>query len=308
MRLDEIQIRDPFVLPVEREGSYYLFGTTDRNAWKGPGTGFDCFRSSDLSEWQGPLAAFRPPDDFWASTQFWAPEVHLYRERYYMLASFKAPGRRRGTQVLVSGHPAGPFQPWSDGPVTPAEWECLDGTLFLEADGRPWMVFCHEWLQAGDGTVAAIPLTADLRAAAGPEQVLFHASEAPWAQGLRGLNPADFDTGEPFDPDLPRYVTDGPFLHRTRTGQLLMLWSSFGEKGYAMGLAQSDCGGIGGPWRQDPEPLWARDGGHGMFFRDFKGQLYVTLHQPNKSPHERAVFRRVMEDGAGLRLAGGDES
>ena len=29
-----------------------------------------------------------------------------------------------------------PFVPLSDGPVTPADWECLDGTLYAAADGR----------------------------------------------------------------------------------------------------------------------------------------------------------------------------
>ena len=304
MRLPDIQIRDPFVLPVEGEQAFYLFGTTDRNAWKGPGTGFDCYRSADLDEWQGPLAAFRPPDGFWATTQFWAPEVHLYRDRYYMLASFKSPHRRRGTQILAADRPGGPYLPWSGGPVTPPEWECLDGTLHVDSGNRPWMVFCHEWLQAGDGTIAAIPLTRDLRKADGPAEVLFRASSAPWARALTGLNPADFATGEPFDPDLPRYVTDGPFLHRTASGTLLMLWSSFGDRGYAMGLTRSESGSLRGPWTQQAEPLWPHDGGHGMLFSDFNGRLFLTLHQPNKSPHERAVFREVLEAGDTLRLAG----
>jgi len=302
MRLGDIQIRDPFVLPVAGEGVYYLFGTTDRNAWTGPGTGFDCYRSRDLGEWERPIPAFRPPAGFWGTTQFWAPEVHLYQGSWYMLASFKAPRLRRGTQVLRAGRPAGPFLPWSAGAVTPPEWECLDGTLHVEPDGRPWMVFCHEWLQAGDGSMCALPLSRDLRSANGDPKVLFRASSAAWSLPLAGLDPADFQTAEPFDPDLERYVTDGPFLHRTATGELLLLWSSFGRRGYAMGLARSGSGGISGPWEQETEPLWGSDGGHGMLFRDFSGQLYLTLHQPNKSPLERAVFCPVKEEGGRLRL------
>lgn len=42
MRKSEIQIRDPFVLPVAATGEYYLFGSTDKNIWSGPGQGFDC--------------------------------------------------------------------------------------------------------------------------------------------------------------------------------------------------------------------------------------------------------------------------
>lgn len=37
----DIQLRDPFVLPVERTGTCCLFGTTDPDPWQGPGAGFD---------------------------------------------------------------------------------------------------------------------------------------------------------------------------------------------------------------------------------------------------------------------------
>jgi hypothetical protein len=64
MKLFEIHIRDPFVLPVAESSIYYLFGSTDADPWKG-GTGFDCYRSRDLIEWEGPIPAFRPPPNFW---------------------------------------------------------------------------------------------------------------------------------------------------------------------------------------------------------------------------------------------------
>ncbi|WP_263364595.1 hypothetical protein [Paenibacillus arenilitoris] len=38
LRREDIQIRDPFVLPVPKQKRYYLFGSTDRNIW-GKGTG-----------------------------------------------------------------------------------------------------------------------------------------------------------------------------------------------------------------------------------------------------------------------------
>src|SRR5690606_39189919 len=82
VRLDEIQIRDPFVL--DDDGRYWLFGSTDANIWDGPATGFDTYWSLDLEEWHGPVPAFRPHPDFWSHTQYWAPEVHRYRGAYYM--------------------------------------------------------------------------------------------------------------------------------------------------------------------------------------------------------------------------------
>src|SRR6185436_5786395 len=107
--------------------------------------------STDLAHWDGPFPAFRPPSGFWADRNFWAPEVHFYQGRYYMFASFKAENVPRGTQILVSDTPQGLFLPMSAGTVTPPDWECLDGTFFLDANNAPWIIFCHEWVQVGDG-------------------------------------------------------------------------------------------------------------------------------------------------------------
>src|SRR5690554_4562248 len=112
---EDIQIRDPFVLPMKSEGQYYLFGSTDKDIWKSKATGFDVYRSRDLEAWEGPYPAFRPPAGFWSDRNYWAPEVHEYRGRYYMFATFKAEGVCRGTQILVADRPEGPYQPHSDG-------------------------------------------------------------------------------------------------------------------------------------------------------------------------------------------------
>lgn len=290
--LADIQIRDPFVLPVKDKQTYFLYGSTDENIWSGPGTGFNCYRSVDLEFWEGPFPAFRPPEGFWGTTQFWAPEVHEYRGEFYLFATFKAEERFRGTQILKAERPEGPYLPWSDGPVTPKNWECLDGTLHIDDDGAPWMIFCHEWKQIHDGAIYARRLSPDLRAAEGPPVFLFNASEAPWAVPLQREEPREF----------PIYVTDGPFIHRTSDGSLLMLWSSMGRSGYAMGVARSTTGTVPGPWQQADEPIWYEDGGHGMIFRDFDDRLYLALHQPNDTPHERTVLQPIEEHGPSIRL------
>jgi len=287
MRLDEIQIRDPFVL--RDNGRYWLFGSTDPNIWTGPAIGFDTYWSTDLEHWAGPIAAFRPSLDFWSHTQYWAPEVHRHDDAYFMFATFAAPGRRRGTQVLRADRPEGPYEPWSDGPLTPADWECLDGTLHVE-DGIPYLVFCREWTDVGDGQILAVELSDDLRTTVGQPTLLFRASEARWARSIPR-------------PEFPQvYVTDGPWLHRTDDGRLLMLWSSFGDSGYASGVATSTTGRIAGPWMQAEHPLWAEDGGHGMIFRDEAGAPHFALHMPNNTPDERARFFALVETPDGLAL------
>ena len=294
MRLSEIQIRDPFLLPVPSEGAYYLFGTTDTDVWGTSATGFDCYRSTDLEQWEGPIPAFRAPAGFWADRNFWAPEVFERDGRYFMFASFKSEDAVRSTQILVADRPTGPYELWSDRPVTPAGWECLDGTLFVDEAETPWLVSCHEWKQVWDGEMILQQLSPDLKTAVGDARLLFRASEAPW------VRPREHEARGASTGGATAYVTDGPFLHRLATGELLMLWSSFGTRGYAIGIARSTSGTIEGPWTHDAQPLWAEDGGHGMLARTLDGGLLLVFHAPNDTPNERAVLVPVHEEGGRL--------
>jgi len=81
-----------------------------------------------------------------------------------------------------------------------------------------------------------------------------------------------------------------------------MIWSSFGEQRYAAGLAASESGTVQGPWRQISEPLFKADGGHGMIFKTFEGQLMLVIHQPNRSPEERARFFQLRDMGDTLEM------
>jgi arabinan endo-1,5-alpha-L-arabinosidase len=287
MQFEEIHIRDPFILPWE--GSYYLYGTRGANAWKaspGIGYGFDCYVSNDLVEWEGPYEVFHASDEFWADRDFWAPEVHVFCGGFYLFASFKSVNRRRGTQVLRADSPLGPFSPHSEGPLTPADWESLDGTLYVEGN-TPYLIFCHEWLQVHDGEMCCVQLAPDLRRAVSKPQVLFHASDAPWVV--------------PVETGSNNYVTDGPWLHRSRDGDLLMLWSSFCQQGYCQNVARSLSGTILGPWEQQ-KALFEKDGGHGMLFHSFDGRLFLALHSPNQTPLERPVLHLLHEEAGSLAL------
>ncbi|MCA9911573.1 MAG: family 43 glycosylhydrolase, partial [Anaerolineae bacterium] len=169
----DIHIRDPFVLPVMAEKQYYLYGTTGPEAWTSSASGIDFYTSDDLQNWNGPFPAFRPLAGFWSDRNYWAPEVHYYRGVYYLFATFKAEGVCRGTQILAADSPRGPFLPINTGPSTPRDWECLDGTLFVDANEQPWMIFCHEWVQVGDGEICALRLSGDLKTTVGQPHVLF---------------------------------------------------------------------------------------------------------------------------------------
>ena len=107
--------------------------------------------------------------------------------------------------MFHSKSPEGPFEPFGNVPFTPMDQMCLDGTLWVE-DGTPWMVYCHEWVETVDGEMMVRPLKKNLSGPAGEPMRLFCASVAPWRAS-------------------DAMVTDGPFLYRTKTGKLLMIWS-----------------------------------------------------------------------------------
>ena len=291
--LDEIQIRDPFIVADVSSREYLLYGTTGFG--EAAHGGFLVRTSRDLVNWSEATTALLREDWPEGATSFWAPEVVEYLGRWYLLGSFMhgteiVEPDQRYTRIYVAGSPRGPFRPLSSGPITPDGWWSIDGTLHVEADGTPWIVFVREWLQTTDGEMHAMPLTEDLSKADEEPQLLFHASEAAWSR------PQTWGKFSGYR------VTDGPWLHRTATGELLMLWSSFGATGYATGVAHSASGTIVGPWLQSAQPLFADDGGHAMLFRNFDGELMMALHAPNRPPLERARIFSVKEIEGGLEM------
>ena len=283
MKNKEINIRDPFVLV--HDGHYYLYGTRAKTCW-GKADGFDCYVGTDLENWEGPFEVFHRPEGFWADKNYWAPEVHFYEGAFYMFATFNSEAvERKGTMILKADNPLGPFVLHSEGKITPDEWNCLDGTLYVSPEGIPYMVFCHEWQDIGDGAVCCVELTKDLKRPAGDVRTLFTASQGrPWVRKI---------VHDRFPGD--NYVTDGPFLYRLKGGELLMLWSRFGEHGYVEAISRSDNNDITGNWVPDEELLFERDGGHGMLFATLDGKLMLTLHSPNETPLERPAFYEMEE-------------
>ncbi len=273
LKKEDIRIRDPFILTDTENGCYYMYGTTDLAPHSlHTGTTFSVYKTADLEHFEEPKVIFSAGEtDFWATMDFWAPEVHKYNGKYYLFGSFKREDRCRGTQILVCDTPDGRFLPVSEGPATPADWECLDGTLWVE-NGTPYLVFCHEWLQIGDGEICAMPLTPDLSAPAGAPTVLFRASDNTFVTHLKNRPGC--------------YVTDGPFLFE-EDGQLKMIWSSFHEGRYLVLEATADS--VLGPW-QHGKSSFPFDGGHAMLFHRLDGTRMISLHAPNKADLERPLF------------------
>lgn len=273
MKINEIHIRDPFILPYD--GKYYMYGSRGHNQF-----GFEVYISSDLENWSEPKTIFEYYDGFWGTKEFWAPEVHIYNGKFYMFATFHNDECCRGTMILESDTPDGTFHQHSDGPVTPPDWECLDGTFYVDENGVPYMIFCHEWVQIKDGTVCATKLSSDLKSAVSEPVELWKASDASWVKSV-------VEEGN--------FVTDGPFLIKVGD-ELLSIWSSFSKNGYLEAIARSSNGKIDGKWTIDDTLLFEKDGGHGMIFKGYDGNDYFVFHTPNISPSERPAIKKINLD------------
>lgn len=275
------RLRDPFVLA--ESGMYYMYGT----GWVG-------YKScGSLTAWtalEQPLAV-TPPD---CAGDRWAPEVHRYEGAYYMFTTYRSSATgHRGCTIMRSDSPEGPFVEITGGHITPPDWDCIDGTFYVDREGRPWMVFVHEWTSTDDGVgrMAAAQLSKDLTRLITEPVELFRADGPPWAAAG---------------------VTDGCFLYTAQDGGLIMTWSNFDRDGYCVAVARSGNGYIDGQWIHDEAPLYSQktwgayDGGHAMVFTGFDGHMYLAMHSPNTPVDgrmEKPVFIPVEEKDGSLVLA-----
>lgn len=285
--LADIRWRDMCILPDPATKTYYMVGPGGR--------GVGCYTSKDLLNWYGPTRIYDAPQDVWGNipvVSIWAPEMHKYKDKYYLFLTFDTRNKlceqwpswerngrvTRGSQILVSDSPTGPYTSFQNHSTLPVDMMTLDGTLYVE-DGIPYMVYCHEWVQVTNGAVGYIQLKDDLSEIVGVTKNLFRGSQASWSKisDQYGCN-----------------VTDGPFLYMGKTGKLYMTWTSGGYEGYTCGIAISESGKLAGPWKQQEEPLYKNDGGHGMIFKTFEGTIMLILHSPNNMGSRPRIFE--MED------------
>ena len=267
--VDSIIMSDPCIIADQSTGTYYLTGT-----------GGMLWESHDLRYWNGPRFVAMTDSTSWMgeNPEIWAAEIHKNGDRYYYFATFtnnetecaRTPDGdripRRSSHVLVADTPAGPFYPVGTDNYTPENRPTLDGTFWRDTDGKPYMVFCGEWLYNNNGTMEYVELKEDLSGAIGEPRLMFKASDSPWSREI-------VNGEEQFN-----RVTDGPWLFRTATGRLGMIWTSWRFKEYTTGVAYSESGTLAGPWIQHPDPVMPPDFGHGMIFTDLNGQLILSLH------------------------------
>lgn len=286
IKREELRIRDPFVLPYD--GKYYMYGTG-----LSKGKGYGCVVSEDLENWSEKIQVFSPSADFDGYADFWAPECHYYNGSFYLFGTYRSrASEKRGTAIFKSDSPLGPFELISDGHITPKNTDCIDGTLYVDEEGQPWMVFVNEWTSSPDevGEMSVVKLSDDLTHFISEPKRIFRANNHIWTRGK---------------------VTDGPFVYKTTNGNLIMLWSNSARSGgYAVGMAVSDNGKIDGNWLQHPKAIYKRtkdqyEGGHAMIFETFDGEIMMAIHSPNGAegdPFEKAQFIPIKDTGSFIEI------
>ncbi len=271
--IDAIRLSDPFILADAKTKMYYMTGT-----------GGLLWKSKNLKYWEGPYKVTQIDTASWmgANPMIWASELHRYKDKYYYFSTFTNREvkidtvaeniiERRASHILVSNKPDGPYIPMEDTIYLPASMPTLDGTFWVDTNGKPYMVYCYEWLQNGNGTIEKIELKSDLSGSVGEGKLLFKASDSPWSR--------EKDSN---GNDRPNKVTDGPFLFKTGTGRLGMLWTSWIYDVYVQGVAYSESGTLDGPWIQEKDPITPPNFGHGMLFKTFEGKTLMAIHSHKK--------------------------
>ncbi|MBC3538559.1 glycoside hydrolase family 43 protein [Rufibacter sediminis] len=267
--MDSIVLSDPFILADQKTRTYYMTGT-----------GGMLWKSKNMKTWEGPYKVAQTDPNSWMGPKpmIWAAEIHPYKNKYYYFATFTNQAvkidtvqgnviERRASHVLVSDKPDGPYVPMQDPTYLPADQPTLDGTFWVDKDGKPYMVYCYEWLQNLNGTMEKIELKPDLSGSKGKGKVLFRASDSPWSREKDA-------NGK----DRPNKVTDGPYLFKTGTGRLGMIWTSWIYDVYTQGVAYSQSGTLDGPWIQEKDPITPPNYGHGMLFSTLEGKLLMSVH------------------------------
>lgn len=293
-KTSEVFVRDPAIL--NHDGLYYMYGTGIATA-----PGYGCRISPDLENWSEPYNVCIFSSDSDAAGDFWAPECHYYNGSFYLFATYRSKETGfRGTSVFKADSPLGPFEEISDGHITPHTSDNIDGTLYIDENGSPWMAYVSEWTSTEDnvGRMAVVRLSDDLSRTVSEAKEIFRADEPAWSASV---------------------VTDGPFLYKTSEGALLMLWSTVSHEGYCVGIARSDNGRIDGNWSHEFTRLYSKaffadkskafDGGHPMLFRTNEGKLMMSIHSPNSTSgegenrvFEHAVFYEIEEKNDSLRI------
>lgn len=267
-RPDSLFFGDPYVF---LDGdTYYIYGTSRSNE------GILVYTSEDLKTWSGPVGErdgfALHQEDVYGESQFWAPEVYLINETYYMFFSVE-----KHMAIATSDNPLGPFT--QEEPGVLADFEAIDHTLFIDDDGSKYIYFAkfedglEIWGAEMEDDISAIRLDTR-RKLMRPEQ--------PWELAEEGW----MEVNEGAD----------VFKHE---GLYYMVFSAnaYTSHHYGIGIAYAES--PLGPWtKSNHNPILQKEHGlvgigHCMVFKDKQGKLHMAYHahfdEDNVSPRRAYI-------------------
>lgn len=254
-----VPVADPFVL--EDKGTYYLYGTTRHGA-----NGFEVYTSPDLIRWSLAGFCYRPQENSWGVTQFWAPEVIRKGGEYYLHYTALNPREnRRNICVAKASSPLGPFTDYA-GPLFPGSSIIDSHILHDEATDRYYIYASPE----ND-----------------PPSRILGAELSPALDGLQ-TSPSVCLTADYGWEDL---WIEGPITWKhNSTWYMIYSGGAFWEAEYALGYATAPS--PLGPWTKSPEnPILQKTAavhgpGHNGLARSPDGrELFVVYHR-HGSPYD----------------------
>lgn len=256
-KINELHLRDPFIIK-DGDGGYIMTGSSTKiTIYDSDGVYY--YHSTDLENWIGPYLIISKKQ-LRKSKDFWAPEIYLIGDIYYMILTLSCKGSKRGSYLLSSKNIVSGYK--MIGRITPADKMSLHATL-LEEDGEYWVTYCHEWKECVNGEMRRVKLSPNFRGiVAETDTLLFKA------------------TANGYKTSTTRLVTDAPYYLR-QNKELYIIWSTYdNRRNYLTLMAKSSNGKISGGWEQIA-PLIVDDGGHAMVFTDYSGVKHLVYHTPS---------------------------
>jgi GH43 family beta-xylosidase len=165
-------IADPSVLRAS-DGKYYAYPTG--------GNKFKVYSSSDLVTWKDEGVALQGSEVPWADNKFWAPDVKLYKGKYYMFFSAANANDYPRLGVAVSDKPTGPFHTPMKQPMFDFGSGTIDTFALLDDNGKNYLYFSQN-LTPVDGhkesSIHVVELSDDLMSVKGDPVKLTHPDQS----------------------------------------------------------------------------------------------------------------------------------